>query len=108
MGSFVGLIFGLFTLRFLGDPRVVIPARLLIGVVSFLVYRACAEGAWGIPIAAAAGSATNTRGHARARGSVRLHPARWQAGSARHRAPPGRARGRLRRGRPHTHCARGG
>ncbi len=62
VGSFVGLIFGLFTLRFLGDLRVVIPARLLIGVVSFLVYRACGRKAWGIPIAAAAGSITNTVG----------------------------------------------
>jgi uncharacterized membrane protein len=37
VGSFVGLIFGLFTLRFLADPRVVIPARLLIGIVSYLL-----------------------------------------------------------------------
>jgi len=62
VGSFVGLIFGLFTLRFLGDPRVVIPARLLIGVVSYLVYRACGKKAWAIPVAAVAGSATNTVG----------------------------------------------
>ncbi|MCR4425390.1 MAG: ECF transporter S component [Firmicutes bacterium] len=62
VGLFVGLIFGLFTLRFLGDPRVVIPARLLIGVVAYLVYRICGRRSWSIPIAAAAGSLTNTVG----------------------------------------------
>lgn len=62
VGSLVGLIFGLFTIRFLPDPRVVIPARLLIGPVAYLVYRICRRSAWGIPLAAAAGSATNTIG----------------------------------------------
>ncbi|MEW6228922.1 MAG: ECF transporter S component [Bacillota bacterium] len=62
VGSFVGLIFGLFTLRFLGDPRVVIPARLLIGVVAYLVYKVCGKRVWSVPLAAAAGSATNTVG----------------------------------------------
>ena len=39
VASFVGLIFGLFCFKFMGDLRVVIPARLLVGVVSWLVYR---------------------------------------------------------------------
>ena len=62
VGSFVGLIFGLFTLRFLADPRVVIPARLMIGIVSYLVYAGCGKKPWSIPIAAIAGSLTNTVG----------------------------------------------
>jgi len=62
VGSFVGLIFGLFTLRFLADPRVVIPARLLIGIVSYLVYAGCGKKPWSIPLAAIAGSLTNTVG----------------------------------------------
>ncbi|HAV21042.1 MAG TPA: ECF transporter S component [Bacillota bacterium] len=62
VGSFVGLIFGLFTLRFLPDPRVVIPARLLIGIVSYLVYAGCGKKSWSIPLAAIAGSLTNTVG----------------------------------------------
>ncbi|NLJ59632.1 MAG: ECF transporter S component [Firmicutes bacterium] len=62
VGSFVGLIFGLFTLRFLADPRVVIPARLLIGIVSYLVYAGCGKKSWSIPLAAIAGSLTNTIG----------------------------------------------
>ncbi len=62
VGAFTGLIFGLFTLRFLGDLRVVIPARLLIGVVAYLVYRLCGRRAWSVPVAAAAGSITNTVG----------------------------------------------
>ncbi len=62
VGSFVGLIFGLFTLRFMADPRVVIPARLLIGIVSYLVYAGCGKKSWSIPLAAIAGSLTNTVG----------------------------------------------
>lgn len=38
VGGFVGLLFGIFTIPFLGDLRVVIPARLLIGGVSWLVF----------------------------------------------------------------------
>ncbi|MBT9177075.1 MAG: hypothetical protein DDT20_01404 [Firmicutes bacterium] len=38
VGGFVGLLFGLFTIPFLGDFRVIIPARLLIGGVSWLVF----------------------------------------------------------------------
>jgi uncharacterized membrane protein len=38
VGAFVGLLFGLFTLPFLGDPRVVIPARLVIGLLSWLAF----------------------------------------------------------------------
>ncbi|HHY46157.1 MAG TPA: ECF transporter S component [Firmicutes bacterium] len=62
IGALTGLIFGLFTLQFLPDPFVVLPARLLIGVVAFLVYRATRRTAWGTALAAAAGSATNTVG----------------------------------------------
>ncbi len=62
VGSFVGFLFGIFTLRFLADPRVVIPARLLIGIVSYLVYAGCGKKPWSIPIAAIAGSLTNTVG----------------------------------------------
>ncbi len=39
IGGFVGLLFGLFTLTAVPDPRIVIPARLVIGLVSYLVYR---------------------------------------------------------------------
>jgi uncharacterized membrane protein len=39
IGAFVGLLFGLFTLTAVPDPRIVIPARLVIGLVSYLVYR---------------------------------------------------------------------
>jgi len=62
IGSMVGLIFGLFTLRFMGDWRVVIPARLLIGPVSYWVYVALKKKPWSLPLAAAAGSITNTVG----------------------------------------------
>ncbi|MDD3749844.1 MAG: hypothetical protein PHS43_05020, partial [Firmicutes bacterium] len=44
------------------DPRVVIPARLLIGIVSYLVYAGCGKKSWSIPLAAIAGSLTNTVG----------------------------------------------
>ncbi len=40
VASAVGLLFGLFTLRFMGDFRVVIPARLLIGVVAWAAFAA--------------------------------------------------------------------
>jgi len=62
IASFVGLIFGLFCFKFMGDLRVVIPARLLVGVVAWLVYRLCGKKKWGIPVAAIAGSLTNTVG----------------------------------------------
>lgn len=62
IGSMVGLIFGLFTLRFMPDWRVVIPARVLIGPVSFWVYNVLKRRPWGLPLAAAAGSMTNTVG----------------------------------------------
>ena len=62
VASFVGLIFGLFCFKFMGDLRVVIPARLLVGVVSWLVYRLCGRKRWAIPVAAVAGSLTNTVG----------------------------------------------
>lgn len=39
VGSFLGLLFGLFTLH-LGPAIAVIPARLFIGVAAFYVYRA--------------------------------------------------------------------
>jgi len=39
IGGFVGLLFGLFSLRFLGDPMVVIPARLVIGLFAWLAFR---------------------------------------------------------------------
>lgn len=38
VGAFVGLLFGLFTLPIFGDPRVVIPARLFIGLGSWLAF----------------------------------------------------------------------
>lgn len=75
VGSFVGLLFGIFTYRFLPDFRVIIPARLFIGVVSFYVYHAVnwyltkrnANLRWGHSAVAAAiagflGSMTNTVG----------------------------------------------
>lgn len=75
VGSFVGLLFGLFTLQFLGDPRVVIPARLFIGVLAFFGYRGTLlllkksklNLRWGNNAVAAfvagiVGSATNTGG----------------------------------------------
>lgn len=62
VGSLTGLIFGLFTLQFLADPLVVIPARLLIGVVAYYVYMLTRKTSWGLALAAAAGSATNTIG----------------------------------------------
>ena len=37
IGGFIGLLFGLFTLTAVPDPRIVIPARLVIGLVSYLV-----------------------------------------------------------------------
>ncbi|MBT9135216.1 MAG: hypothetical protein DDT34_00264 [Firmicutes bacterium] len=38
VGGFVGLLFGLFSLRFLPDPLVVIPARLVIGLFAWLAF----------------------------------------------------------------------
>lgn len=38
IGSFVGLLFGISTIPFLGDLRVVIPARLFIGGVAWLAF----------------------------------------------------------------------
>ncbi len=38
VGGFVGLLFGLFTIPFLGDVRVIIPARLLIGGAAWLTF----------------------------------------------------------------------
>ena len=38
VGGFVGLLFGLFTLTAVPDPRIVIPARLIIGLVSWLGF----------------------------------------------------------------------
>lgn len=40
VGGFVGLLFGIFTIPFLGDVRVVIPARLFIGALSWLTFKA--------------------------------------------------------------------
>lgn len=62
VGALTGLLFGLFTLQFLGDPLVVLPARLLIGVFAWLVYRAFRNRVLGAGLAAAVGSATNTIG----------------------------------------------
>ncbi len=58
----VGMIFGLTTLRFLGDIRVVMPARLLMGPIAHLVYTGLRRTTWSIPLAAAIGSAVNTVG----------------------------------------------
>jgi len=38
VGGFVGLLFGLFTLTAVPDPRIVIPARLFIGLVSWAAF----------------------------------------------------------------------
>ena len=38
VGGFIGLLFGLFTLSAVPDPRIVIPARLIIGLVSYIAY----------------------------------------------------------------------
>ncbi len=38
VGGFVGLLFGLFTLMAVPDPRIVIPARLFIGLVSWAAF----------------------------------------------------------------------
>lgn len=76
VGGFVGLLFGIFTLPFLGDPRVVIPARLLIGVASWLSFKLvrkivksdpASKSLWGSLgvaglVAGAVGTATNTVG----------------------------------------------
>jgi len=39
VGAFVGLLFGLFTLTAVPDPRIVIPARLFIGLVAWLAFK---------------------------------------------------------------------
>lgn len=39
VGAFVGLLFGLFTLTAVPDPRIVIPARLIIGLVAWLAFK---------------------------------------------------------------------
>lgn len=62
VGAASGLIFGLFTLQFLPDPFVVIPARLFIGVFSFLAFRAFRRPSLGAAAAAVVGTATNTIG----------------------------------------------
>ncbi len=60
-GSLLGLVLGLFTLRF-APWFVVIPARLLIGPIAYLVYRAIPNGTAGAALAAVAGTLTNTVG----------------------------------------------
>lgn len=63
IGAFAGLVFGLMTyFRFMPDVRVVIPARLLIGPVAYLVYTALKKRPWSVPVAAAVGSMVNTVG----------------------------------------------
>lgn len=64
LGAVVGLIFGLLTMiRFWPyDPRVLIPARVMIGPLSFLVWSRLRHTKWGLPLAAVAGSAVNTVG----------------------------------------------
>ena len=39
VGAFIGLLFGLVTLTAVPDPRIVIPARLIIGLVSYFAYK---------------------------------------------------------------------
>lgn len=60
-GSLLGLILGLFTLRF-APWFVVIPARLLIGPVAYLVYRSIPNRTAGAALAAVAGTLANTIG----------------------------------------------
>ena len=64
IGVAVGLIFGILTMMQFWpyDPRVLIPARVLIGPVAFLIYRALRGTVWGLSAAAVAGSAVNTVG----------------------------------------------
>ncbi|MHB8928573.1 MAG: ECF transporter S component [Bacillota bacterium] len=71
VGGLAGLVFGLSTLKYVPDPRVVLPARILIGVVAYYVYVAVyqrlghgkrtAAGAGGAA-AGVLGSLTNTVG----------------------------------------------
>jgi Predicted membrane protein len=58
----IGLVFGLSSFKYMGDLRVVIPARLLIGIVTFLIFALLKKKKWAIPIAAACGSIFNTVG----------------------------------------------
>jgi len=60
VGAAVGAIFGFTTLRFLGDIRVVMPARLLMGPNAYLVYAGLGRKPWSVPLAAAVGSIVNT------------------------------------------------
>jgi uncharacterized membrane protein len=64
IGVAVGLIFGILTVMQFWpyDPRVLIPARVLIGPIAFLICRALRNTVWGLPLAAVGGSAVNTVG----------------------------------------------
>lgn len=60
-GSLLGLVLGLFTLRF-GPWFVVVPARLFIGPVSYAIYRMTPNKIAGAALAALGGTLTNTAG----------------------------------------------
>ena len=72
VASAVGLLFGLFTLKYMGDFRVVIPARLLIGVAGWAAFAITQRILWrwgprrrallGGALAGFLGSACNTIG----------------------------------------------
>jgi uncharacterized membrane protein len=71
VGAMAGLVFGLSTIYYVPDPRVVLPARILIGVVAYYSYRLIIEhvgqgkrGSAGFAgaVAGVLGSLTNTLG----------------------------------------------
>lgn len=62
VGILTGAIFGLFTLQFMPDPFVVIPARLLIGVAAYFAFIAFRREWLGAAAAAIAGTLVNTIG----------------------------------------------
>jgi uncharacterized membrane protein len=63
VASFVGLIFGLFTLQFMPDPLVVILPRLFIGVTAYFAFRVVRKNTGlAVALAAIVGTLTNTVG----------------------------------------------
>lgn len=72
-GSLLGLVLGLFTLRF-APWFVVIPARLFIGPVAYFVYRSIPNRTAGAALAAVAGTLANTVGVLGAAVTAKLMP----------------------------------